>query len=291
MTIILNGKKVAEEIKTELKAEILSLRKKNVIPSLAVVILGEDNASKIYVKNKKNVCVEIGIESQIFELPEKTKEKELLDLIGKLNEDKKVHGILVQLPFPSHIDKEKIFSSISSEKDVDCFHPENVGKVFLNLARFLPCTPAGILEILQRYKIDLVGKNVVIVGRSNIVGKPLAMMMINEGATVTVCNSKTKNLREICLSADILISATGKAGLIKKDMVKQGAVVVDVGMNRNAEGKLVGDVDFLEVSQVASYITPVPGGIGPMTVVMLMKNTMKSAEYTKNNKSQITNFK
>lgn len=271
---ILDGKKIAGEIKEELKSEILRLKEKNIFPDLAVVIVGEDSASKIYVKNKKKTCEEIGIRSRVIELPEKISENELLDLIDDLNKDEKVHGILVQLPLPEHINKERIVLAISPKKDVDCFHPENIGKVFLNDPRFLPCTPAGILEILKRYRIEILGKNVVIVGRSNIVGKPLALMLINEGATVMVCNSKTEKLKEKTLQADILISATGKAGLIKKDMVKQGAVVVDVGMNRDKEGKLVGDVDFQEISKFASYITPVPGGVGPMTIVMLMKNTV-----------------
>lgn len=280
MVKILDGKKIASEIKEELKKEVLDLQKKNVYPSLAVVIVGEDSASKVYVKNKKKACEEIGIKSQVFELPKEIKEKELLDLIQKLNDNKEVCGILVQLPLPSHIDKDKIILAIDPKKDVDCFHPENIGKVFLNSPNFLPCTPAGILEILKRYNIEVSGKNVMIVGRSNIVGKPLALMMINSGATVTVCNSKTKNLQEICLSADILISATGKAGLIGKDMVKQGAVVVDVGMNRTDEGKLVGDVEFEEVSEIASLITPVPGGVGPMTIAMLMKNTVLACVYS-----------
>ncbi|MDO9231378.1 MAG: bifunctional methylenetetrahydrofolate dehydrogenase/methenyltetrahydrofolate cyclohydrolase FolD [bacterium] len=279
---ILNGKKWAEEIKKELKSEVLELKEKGVVPGLAVIIVGENSASKIYVKNKKRACEEIGIYSQVFELEEKISQDELLEVIGKLNADEKVHGILVQLPLPTHIDKEKIILMIDPKKDVDCFHPENIGKMFLDSPIFLPCTPAGILEILKRYDIEIVGKDVVIVGRSNIVGKPLALMMINEGATVTVCNSKTENLKEKCLGADILISAVGKAGLITKDMIKQGAVVVDVGMNRDDEGKLTGDVNFLEFSQIASAITPVPGGVGPMTITMLLKNTIKSAKFYAN---------
>lgn len=279
---ILDGKKMADEIKSELKIEVLELKEKGIVPGLAVVIVGNDSASKIYVKNKKRACEEIGMSSQVFEVEEKISQKELLALIEKLNTDDKVHGILVQLPLPVHINREKIISAISPKKDVDCFHPENIGKMFLSQELFLPCTPAGILEILKRYEVDIIGKDVVIVGRSNIVGKPLALMMINEGATVTVCHSKTKNLQEKCLKADILVSAVGKAGLITKDMIKQGAVVVDVGMNRDDEGKLTGDVDFSGVSQIASAITPVPGGVGPMTIAMLLKNTIQSTKFYAN---------
>ncbi|PIP27851.1 MAG: bifunctional methylenetetrahydrofolate dehydrogenase/methenyltetrahydrofolate cyclohydrolase FolD [Candidatus Moranbacteria bacterium CG23_combo_of_CG06-09_8_20_14_all_35_22] len=277
---ILDGKKLAEEIKKELKVEVLELKKNGIVPGLAVVMVGDDEASKIYVENKKRACEEIGINSEVYELEEKTEEEKLLKLIGKLNKDETVSGILVQLPLPKQIDKEKIILAIDPKKDVDCFHPENIGKIFLGLGqeKFFPCTPAGILEILKRSEIEIIGKDSVIVGRSNIVGKPLALMMINAGATVTVCNSKTKNLKEKCLGADILISAVGHAGLITADMIKQGAVVVDVGMNRNKEGKLVGDVDFLQVSKIASAITPVPGGVGLMTVAMLLCNTLRATK-------------
>jgi len=277
---ILDGKKLAEEIKKELKVEVLELKKNGIVPGLAVVMVGDDEASKIYVGNKKRACEEIGINSEVYELEEKTEEEKLLKLIGKLNKDETVSGILVQLPLPKQIDKEKIILAIDPKKDVDCFHPENIGKIFLGLGqeKFFPCTPAGILEILKRSEIEIIGKDSVIVGRSNIVGKPLALMMINAGATVTVCNSKTKNLKEKCLGADILISAVGHAGLITADMIKQGAVVVDVGMNRNKEGKLVGDVDFLQVSKIASAITPVPGGVGLMTVAMLLCNTLRATK-------------
>ena len=277
---ILDGKKLAEEIKKELKVEVLELKKNGIVPGLAVVMVGDDEASKIYVENKKRACEEIGINSEVYELEEKTEGEKLLKLIGKLNKDETVSGILVQLPLPKQIDKEKIILAIDPKKDVDCFHPENIGKIFLGLGqeKFFPCTPAGILEILKRSEIEIIGKDSVIVGRSNIVGKPLALMMINAGATVTVCNSKTKNLKEKCLGADILISAVGHAGLITADMIKQGAVVVDVGMNRNKEGKLVGDVDFLQVSKIASAITPVPGGVGLMTVAMLLCNTLRATK-------------
>jgi methylenetetrahydrofolate dehydrogenase (NADP+)/methenyltetrahydrofolate cyclohydrolase len=275
---ILDGKKLSQEIKAELKTEVLGLKERGIVPGLAVIIVGNNSASETYVKNKKQACEEVGIYSEIYKLEEKISQISLLALVEKLNSNEKVHGILVQLPLPAHIEKEKIILAIDPKKDVDCFHPENIGKVFLGQEIFPPCTPAGILEILKRSEIEIVGKDVVIVGRSNIVGKPLALMMINEGATVTVCNSKTENLKEKCLGADILISAVGHTGLITKDMIKQGAVVIDVGMNRDDEGKLTGDVDFLEVSQIASAITPVPGGVGPMTIAMLLKNSVQSAK-------------
>ncbi len=275
---ILDGKKLSQEIKAELKTEVLGLKKQGIFPGLAVIIVGNNSASEIYVKNKKQACEEVGIYSEIYKLEEKISQISLLALVEKLNSNEKIHGILVQLPLPTHIEKEKIISAISPKKDVDCFHPENIGKVFLGQEIFPPCTPAGILEILKRSEIEITGKDIVIVGRSNIVGKPLALMMINEGATVTVCHSKTINLKEKCLGADILVSAVGYAGLITKDMIKQGAVVIDVGMNRNDEGKLTGDVDFLEVSKIASAITPVPGGVGPMTIAMLLKNTLRASK-------------
>lgn len=272
---ILDGKKIAQNLKDKLKVEVLALKAKKVIPSFVVVLIGENNASRIYVKNKERVAKEIGIESRTIGLANNITQKELEKIILELNMDEKVHGILVQLPLPVQIDEKKIISLIDPRKDVDCFHPENVGRMMIGDARFLPCTPAGILKILEKNKIEVEGKTVVIVGRSNIVGKPLAIMLINLGATVTVCNSKTKNLQEICAHADILVSATGKIKLIKENMVKEGAVVIDVGINRNADGFLVGDVDYNNVCSKVSYITPVPGGVGPMTVVMLMENTIK----------------
>jgi len=275
---ILDGKKIAERIKKEIKSEVLGLKNNGIIPGLAVIIVGNDVASKIYVNNKKKACEEVGINSEVYELEEKISQKELLKLIEKLNQDKNVHGILVQLPLPEHIDKDKIILAIDPKKDVDCFHPENIGKVFLELPEILPCTPAGIMEILKEYDIEVTGKNIVIVGSSNIVGKPLAIMMINAGATVTVCNLETKNLKKECLKADILVTAAGKAGLIKADMIKQEAVVIDVGMNRGLENKLAGDVDFQAVSKIAGAITPVPGGVGPMTIVELLKNTLRAVK-------------
>jgi methylenetetrahydrofolate dehydrogenase (NADP+)/methenyltetrahydrofolate cyclohydrolase len=278
MTKIIDGKKIAEEIREELKKEVLALEKKGIVPGLAVVLVGEDSASQIYVKNKERVAAEIGINSEVIKLSASAQQEELEKIILKLNLDKKTHGILVQMPLPNGLDAKKITKLIDPKKDVDCFHPENIGLVMIGDARFLPCTPAGILELLKRNDISVEGKNVVIVGRSNIVGKPLALMLINLGATVTVCNSKTKNLEEICRQADILISATGRAGLICAEMVKRDAVVIDVGINRGGDGKLCGDVDYINVCDKASCITPVPGGVGPMTIVMLMKNTITAAK-------------
>jgi methylenetetrahydrofolate dehydrogenase (NADP+) / methenyltetrahydrofolate cyclohydrolase len=278
MKKILDGKKLAGEIRERLRAEVLDLKKKGIVPGLAVVLVGSDPASEIYVSKKKKACEEIGIYSQSYELNESVSESELIELIKKLNEDEKISGILVQLPLPKHINEQKIIEAIDPKKDADCFHPENIGKMFLADPRFLPCTPAGILEILEKYEVEISGKDCVIVGKSNIVGKPLAVMLLNAGATVTVTHSRTVNLREKTLSADILISAAGKTGLITPDMVKQGAVVIDVGINRNEAGKLTGDVDFEKVSQIASAITPVPGGVGPMTIAELLKNTLKAAK-------------
>ena len=278
MAKILDGKKIAEEIKDELRLEILALQKKDVVPGLAVVLVGDDAASKVYVGGKEKVCQELGIFSVVHKLPANVSESNILNLIQELNADKKIHGILVQLPLPGNINPQKIIGAISPKKDVDCFHPENVGKMFLGEVIFLPCTPDGIIEILQRYGIEISGQNVTIVGRSNIVGKPLSMLLLQKNATVTIAHSKTKNLSAETLRADILVSATGRAGLITADMVKQGAVVIDVGMNRDEAGKLVGDVDFAGVSAVAGAITPVPGGVGPMTIAMLMKNTVAAAK-------------
>jgi methylenetetrahydrofolate dehydrogenase (NADP+)/methenyltetrahydrofolate cyclohydrolase len=280
MTKIIDGKKIAEEIKEELKSEVLALAKKGIVPGLAVILVGEDSASQIYVKNKERVAKEVGINSQMVRMSAETSQEELEKIILQFNANEKIHVILVQLPLSEQIDAKRIINLIDPKKDVDCFHPENVGRLMIGDARFLPCTPAGILELLKRTEIEVEGKNVVIVGRSNIVGKPLAVMLINLGATVTVCNSKTKNLGEICAQADILVSATGRAGLICEDMVKKDAVVVDVGINRNDEGRLVGDVDYIHVCDKTSCITPVPGGVGPMTIMMLMRNTILAAKNT-----------
>ena len=247
-------------------------------PGLAVVIVGEDSASQVYVRNKKRGCEEVGMHSEEYALPTETTEEELLALIDKLNNDSQIHGILVQLPLPAHLDAEKVILAINPEKDVDAFHPQNVGKIMIGNFSFLPCTPAGVMELLKHYQIDLCGKNCVIIGRSNIVGKPQAMLMLKENATVTICHSKTKNLAEITKNADVLVAAIGKAGFVTADMVKEGAVVVDVGINRTADGKLCGDVDFETVRAKASYITPVPGGVGPMTITMLLENTLTAAK-------------
>lgn len=279
MAEIIDGKVVAAavrgRIRTEVEAFVQTTGKR---PGLAVIIVGEDHASQVYVRNKKRGCEEVGMHSEEYALPTETTEEELLALIDKLNNDSQIHGILVQLPLPAHLDAEKVILAINPEKDVDAFHPQNVGKIMIGNFSFLPCTPAGVMELLKHYQIDLCGKNCVIIGRSNIVGKPQAMLMLKENATVTICHSKTKNLTEITKNADVLVAAIGKAGFVTADMVKEGAVVVDVGINRTADGKLCGDVDFETVRAKASYITPVPGGVGPMTITMLLENTLTAAK-------------
>ncbi len=276
--MLIDGKFVSQRVCDDVAAEVAELSKHGIEACLAVIIVGDDPASRVYVNNKKKKCAAVGIKSLEFALPEGTTQEELLSLIEKLNKDKTVNGILCQLPVPKHIDEKAVIEAIAPEKDVDCFSNVNVGKLWTGEADFMPCTPAGIMAMLEEYKIPVASKNCVIVGRSNIVGKPLAALMLKADATVTVCHSKTKNLSEICKNADILVAAIGKAEFIKKDMVKEGAVVIDVGINRKENGKLCGDVDFEEVSQKASFITPVPGGCGPMTIAMLMKNTVKSCK-------------
>lgn len=276
--MIIDGRLIAQNIKNDLKKEVENLKLKGINPGLAVVLVGEDSASKIYVKNKKKCCDELGIFSEEFYFPEDTSEKEILNLIEKLNKDKKINGILVQLPLPSHINQKNITESILPEKDVDAFHSSTIGNLLTNHAELLPCTPAGIIEIFHRENISLTGKHCVIIGRSNIVGKPLAFMLINEDATVTVCHSKTKKLSEICKNADIIICAVGKAKFLKRNMIKEGAVIIDVGINRDENRKICGDVDFDDVKNIASAITPVPGGVGPMTIAMLMKNTITATK-------------
>lgn len=276
--MIIDGRLIAQNIKSDLKKEIENLKLKGINPGLAVILVGEDNASKIYVKNKKRCCDELGIFSEEFYFPEDTSEKEIINLIEKLNQDKKINGILVQLPLPSHINQKNITESILPEKDVDAFHSSTIGNLLTNHTKLLPCTPAGIIEIFHRENISLVGKHCVIIGRSNIVGKPLAFMLINEDATVTICHSKTKNLSEICKNADIIICAVGKEKFLNKNMIKKGAVIIDVGINRDENGKICGDVDFDDVKNIASAITPVPGGVGPMTIAMLMKNTITATK-------------
>lgn len=274
---ILNGKELAKKIRTELKEEVLNLKEKlGKVPGLAIILVGDNPASRIYVNSKIKGCQEIGIESFEYCLDANITEKELLEVIEKLNNDDKVNGILVQLPLPAHIDEKAVISKIALEKDVDGFKPENLGMLFLNDKNALvSCTPAGIMRILDEYKINLEGKDAVIVGRSNIVGKPLAGLFINAGATVTVCNSKTKNLCEKTKNADVVVMAVGKVKLLTSDMVKEGAIVVDVGINRTQDG-IVGDVDYDNVAPKCSYITPVPGGVGPMTVAMLFSNTLQA---------------
>ena len=277
MAKILSGKTVSQRIKDELKKEVAELKEKNINPGLAVIIVGDDPASRVYVNNKKKACDEIGIYSEEYALPEETSEEELLALIRKLNRKKEINGILVQLPVPKQINEETIINAIDPKKDVDAFHPVNVGKIMVGNFDFVPCTPAGVMELIDESGIDVAGKECVVVGRSNIVGKPQAMLLLHKNGTVTICHSKTKNLKEKTKQADILIAAVGKPNFITGDMIKEGAVVIDVGINRIAEKKLVGDVDFESAEKVAGAITPVPGGVGPMTIAMLMKNTVKAA--------------
>ena len=278
MAKIIDGKQIAKEVRAEIAAECAELKKKGIIPGLAVVIVGTDPASQVYVRNKKKACEEVGFRSEVFELPEETTEEELLALVKKLNEDVNIHGILVQLPLPEHLDDEVIIANIDPKKDVDAFHPSNVGKIMIGNYDFLPCTPAGVMVLLEKSGIDVSGKECVVVGRSNIVGKPQAMLLLHANGTVTICHSRTKDLAEVTRRADILVVAIGKADFITGDMVEDGAVVIDVGMNRKADGKLTGDVDFATVEPKASYITPVPGGVGPMTITMLLRNTLTSAK-------------
>lgn len=276
MANIIDGKKISQEIKDELKAEVASLAEQGKKCALAVIQVGNDPASSVYVGNKKKACAYIGIQSVSYELPEETSEEELLDLIERLNQDVKVHGILCQLPLPKHIDEDRVIQAISPKKDVDGFHPQNVGALVIGQPGFVSCTPAGIIQLLKRNKIAIAGKHCVVIGRSNIVGKPMALLMLRENATVTVCHSRTQNLKEICREADILIVAIGKPRYIGADYVKEGAVVIDVGIHRNESNKLCGDVAYDEVEPKASYITPVPGGVGPMTIAMLMHNCVEA---------------
>lgn len=275
---IMDGKSVAEKSRINIRKDVNRLRNKGIIPGLAVIIVGKDPASRIYVNNKKKACEKVSIHSEEYSLSESTSQESLIDLIKVLNEKEDINGILVQLPLPKHIDESAVINSINPLKDVDAFHCENVGKIMLGEYSFLPCTPAGIMELLKTYHIDPCGKNCVVVGRSNIVGKPMSMLLLHKNGTVTICHSKTKNLKEICKTADILVSAVGKPKFITSDMIKRGAVVVDVGMNHDENGKLCGDVDFETCKNVVSHITPVPGGVGPMTITMLLKNTVTAAK-------------
>ena len=283
MATIIDGKAVTAKIREEIKNESAAFEKETGIkPGLAVIIVGDDPASQVYVRNKGKACEEVGFYSEIHRLPAETTEEELLSLVHSLNENEKIHGILVQSPLPKHLDEALIVNNIRYEKDVDAFHPVNVGKIMIGDYNFLPCTPAGVMELLKAYDIDVCGKEVAVVGRSNIVGKPQAMLMLHANATVTICHSRTKNLKEVLNRADVVVMAIGKAKFLKADMIKEGAVVIDVGMNRDENGKLCGDVDFDECEKKASYITPVPGGVGPMTITMLMKNTLTAAKTSVN---------
>lgn len=278
MANIINGKEISAAIRAEIKEATAALvNESGVRPGLAVIIVGEDPASQVYVRNKKRACDEVGFYSESYELPESTTQDELNALVDRLNRDEKIHGILCQLPLPKHLDENEVIMRIDPKKDVDAFHPENVGKIMIGDYSFLPCTPAGVMALLERSGIDVKGKECVVVGRSNIVGKPQAMLLLHAHGTVTICHSRTKDLAEVCRRADILVAAIGKADFFTGDMVKEGAVVIDVGMNRRADGKLTGDVDFASVEPKASYITPVPGGVGPMTITMLMQNTLTAA--------------
>lgn len=278
MAKIIDGKALAQSIKENIAREVDALKEKGVTPGLAVILVGDDPASKVYVNNKKKACAQVGIYSEEYLLPADTDEKTLLNLIAKLNADKNISGVLLQAPIPPHLDYRKISETISPNKDVDAFHPYNVGKIMIGDFDFVPCTPAGVIELIKSTGTEIAGKNCVVIGRSNIVGKPQAMLLLKENGTVTVCHSKTKDIASFTRGADILVVAVGRAGFVNGDMIKPGAVVIDVGMNRNAEGKLCGDVDFASAEPVASYITPVPGGVGPMTVTMLLKNTVKAAK-------------
>lgn len=278
MAMRIDGKAVSAKVKEEVAAEVEVLKKQGVCPGLAVVIVGDDPASRIYVNNKKKACQATGIYSEEYALPATTTQEELLALVGTLNEKKDIHGILVQSPLPKGLDEGAVVEAIDPKKDVDAFHAYNVGKIMIGDYHFLPCTPAGIMELLKAYQIEVEGKRCVVIGRSNIVGKPMAMLLLHQNGTVTVCHSRTKNLPEVTGQADILVSAVGKAHFVTADMVKPGAVVIDVGMNRDENNKLCGDVDFDAVEPVASYITPVPGGVGPMTIAMLLKNTVTAAK-------------
>lgn len=275
---IIDGKQLAKKTREKLKYEVEDLKKEGIQPKLAVIMVGDNSASQIYVRNKSKACNDVGIEFEEYLLPGTTKQEELLDVIEKLNNNKEINGILLQSPIPDGLDINEAFRKISPEKDVDGFHPVNVGKLVLGQDTFVSCTPYGVMKMFEEYNIDLEGKNAVVIGRSNIVGKPMSQCLLNKNATVTICHSRTRNLPEITKNADILVSAIGRPEFVTADIVKDGAVVIDVGINRTAEGKLKGDVDFENVSKKASYITPVPGGVGPMTIAMLMNNVVKASK-------------
>ncbi len=278
MAQIIDGKKVSAEVKARVADEVAALKEKGVTPGLAVIIVGDDSASQVYVRNKEKACAETGMYSEKYALPAETTQEELLNLVKELNGKKEISGILCQLPLPSHLNSDIVINAIDPIKDVDAFHPVNVGKIMIGDYAFLPCTPAGVMELIKSAGVDPEGKNCVVVGRSNIVGKPMAMLLLHKNATVTICHSKTVNLSEITKQADILVAAVGRAKFITGDMIKPGAVVIDVGMNRDENGKLCGDVDFESAEKTAGAITPVPGGVGPMTIAMLMENTLTAAK-------------
>lgn len=275
---IIDGKAVSRAVREQVAAETAQLKEKGIVPGLAVIIVGEDPASQVYVNNKEKACAEVGFYSEKFALPESTTQQELNALVEELNARKDINGILCQLPLPAHLNDKEVINLISPEKDVDAFHPVNVGAIMIGDYNFLPCTPAGVMELIHSTGVDISGKKAVVIGRSNIVGKPMAMLLLHENATVEITHSKTKNLSEITSQADILVAAIGKAKFVTADMIKQGAVVIDVGMNRDENGKLCGDVDFASAADKCSFITPVPGGVGPMTISMLMKNTLTAAK-------------
>ena len=278
MAKIIDGKAVSAGVKEKVAAEVAELKTKGIVPGLAVVIVGDDPASRVYVNNKKKACAAVGIYSEEFALPAETAQEELMSLISSLNDRSDISGILVQLPLPKHLDEKEVINAILPQKDVDAFHPVNVGKIMIGDFNFLPCTPAGVMELIDSIGYDVTGKRCVVIGRSNIVGKPQAMLLLHKNATVTICHSKTADLPGVCREADLIVAAVGIPKFVKADMVKPGAVVIDVGMDRDENGKLCGDVDFASVEPVASAITPVPGGVGPMTIAMLMRNTVTAAK-------------
>ncbi len=283
MSELIDGKKVSEDTRAEIAKGVEELKESSgITPGLAAVLVGDDPASEIYVRNKRNACEKVGIYSEEHKLSAETTEQELLEVVNRLNNDDKIHGILIQLPLPDHINNTNILRTVSPFKDVDGFHPENVGRLVEGNPRFISCTPYGIIKMLDYYNIEIKGAEAVVVGRSNIVGKPVGMLLLHRHATVTTCHSRTKDLKEVTKRADILVAAIGRANFITEDMVKEGVVIIDVGINRNDEGKLTGDVDFAAVKDKASYITPVPGGVGPMTITMLLWNTLESAKMTSN---------
>ncbi|TVY04457.1 bifunctional methylenetetrahydrofolate dehydrogenase/methenyltetrahydrofolate cyclohydrolase FolD [Cohnella terricola] len=275
---LIEGKKISDSIREELKQEVEKIKQEGITPGLVVILVGEDPASQVYVRNKAKACEQLGYYSEVVRLPAETTQDELLKLIDQYNRLSTIHGILVQLPLPKHIEEKAIIDAIAVEKDVDGFHPVSVGNLMIGDDTLLPCTPSGVIELLKRTGNDPAGKHAVVIGRSNIVGKPVSMLLLRENATVTICHSRTPNLPEMARQADILVAAVGVAKLVKKEWVKPGAVVIDVGVNRLPDGKLCGDVDFDEVSEVAGWVTPVPGGVGPMTITMLMANTLKAAK-------------